>query len=40
MADGIEWPRKTRELTEHRFDSTIWSDIECMNQHATLCRPT
>jgi len=25
---GIEWPRKTRELHNHHFDSTIWNDLE------------
>ncbi len=27
MADSIEWPRKTRELHNHSFDSTIWNDL-------------
>lgn len=25
--DEIEWPRKTRELHSHHFDSTIWNDF-------------
>ena len=25
---SIEWPRKTRELQNHHFDSTIWSDFQ------------
>ena len=24
----IAWPRKTRELHNHHFDSTIWNDFE------------
>ncbi len=27
MSD-IQWPRKTRELHNHHFDSTIWNDFE------------
>ena len=27
MADGTRWPRKTRELHNHHFDSTIWNDF-------------
>ncbi len=26
-ASGILWPRKTRELHNHHFDSTIWNDF-------------
>jgi len=25
--DGPEWPKKTRELHNHHFDSTIWNDL-------------
>jgi len=27
MAENPEWPRKTRELHNHHFDSTIWNDL-------------
>lgn len=27
MSTGIAWPRKTRELHSHHFDSTIWNDL-------------
>jgi aryl sulfotransferase len=27
MRDPIEWPKKTRELHSHHFDSTIWNDL-------------
>ena len=27
MAASIEWPKKTRELHNHHFDSTIWNDL-------------
>jgi aryl sulfotransferase len=27
MADSVTWPRKTRELHNHHFDSTIWNDF-------------
>ncbi len=27
-ADPIAWPRKSRELHNHHFDSTIWNDFE------------
>ena len=27
MAENIQWPRKTRELHNHHFDSTIWNDF-------------
>src|SRR5258706_4776446 len=27
MAQPIAWPRKTRELHNHHFDSTIWNDL-------------
>ena len=27
MTRNIEWPRKTRELHNHHFDSTIWNDL-------------
>jgi aryl sulfotransferase len=26
-SDGLPWPRKTRELHNHHFDSTIWNDF-------------
>jgi len=26
--EGIAWPRKTRELHNHHFDSTIWNDFD------------
>ena len=25
---NLEWPRKTRELHNHHFDSTVWNDLE------------
>ncbi len=28
MATAISWPRKTRELHSHHFDSTIWNDLQ------------
>lgn len=28
MRDAIVWPKKTRELHNHHFDSTIWNDFE------------
>lgn len=28
MSDAIEWPKKTRELHSHHFDSTIWNDLQ------------
>lgn len=28
MADQISWPRKTRDLHNHHFDSTIWDDLQ------------
>jgi hypothetical protein len=27
MGEDIRWPRKTRELHNHHFDSTIWNDL-------------
>jgi aryl sulfotransferase len=27
VAENIAWPRKTRELHNHHFDSTIWNDF-------------
>lgn len=27
-AGAIQWPRKTRELHNHHFDSTVWNDFE------------
>ena len=27
MTESIQWPRKTRELHNHHFDSTIWNDL-------------
>jgi aryl sulfotransferase len=27
MTDPVEWPRKTRELHNHHFDSTAWNDL-------------
>lgn len=27
MSNAIAWPRKTRELHNHHFDSTIWNDF-------------
>ncbi len=27
MTKNIEWPRKTRELHNHHFDSTIWNEL-------------
>jgi aryl sulfotransferase len=24
----IAWPRKTREMHNHHFDSTIWNDLQ------------
>ena len=27
MSDPIDWPRKTREMHSHHFDSTIWNDL-------------
>ena len=27
MSETPTWPRKTRELHNHHFDSTIWNDI-------------
>jgi len=27
LNDAIQWPRKTRELHSHHFDSTIWNDF-------------
>ena len=27
MAENVAWPRKTRELHNHHFDSTIWNDF-------------
>ena len=27
MTDGIQWPRKMRDLHNHHFDSTIWDDV-------------
>lgn len=39
MNNSIQWPRKTRELHNHHFDSTIWNDLKCrdddiINYHA------
>lgn len=28
MAETITWPRKTRELHNHHFDSTIWNHLQ------------
>ena len=25
---SIAWPRKTREMHSHHFDSTIWNDLK------------
>ena len=27
MTNPIAWPRKTRELHNHHFDSTVWNDF-------------
>ncbi len=27
MDNAISWPKKTRELHNHHFDSTIWNDF-------------
>ncbi len=27
IEEGVAWPRKTRELHNHHFDSTIWNDF-------------
>jgi aryl sulfotransferase len=27
MTESVEWPKKTRELHNHHFDSTIWNDL-------------
>lgn len=27
LAQSLEWPRKTREMHNHHFDSTIWNDL-------------
>jgi hypothetical protein len=27
MAENLEWPKKIRELHNHRFDSFIWNDL-------------
>ena len=27
MTNAIQWPKKTRELHNHHFDSTIWNDL-------------
>jgi aryl sulfotransferase len=31
MRGAIVWPKKTRELHNHHFDSTIWNDFEFRN---------
>jgi aryl sulfotransferase len=28
MTETISWPKKTREMHNHHFDSTIWNDLE------------
>lgn len=28
MSRDIPWPKKTRELHSHHFDSTIWNDFD------------
>src|SRR5262245_39854564 len=28
MEQAIEWPRKTRELHNHHFDSTVWNEFK------------
>ncbi|WP_026147886.1 sulfotransferase domain-containing protein [Robiginitomaculum antarcticum] len=28
MADTLSWPKKSRELCNHHFDSTIWNDLK------------
>jgi aryl sulfotransferase len=28
MSEAIKWPRKTREMHNHHFDSTIWNDFK------------
>ena len=28
IEQGGAWPRKTRELHSHHFDSTIWNDFK------------
>jgi len=28
LNDTVDWPKKTRELHNHHFDSTIWNDFE------------
>jgi len=25
--DAVSWPRKTREIHSHHFDSTVWNDF-------------
>ena len=27
MPSNIDWPRKTREIHSHHFDSTAWNDL-------------
>src|ERR671917_558400 len=31
MTETIAWPKKTRELHNHHFDSTIWNDFRFRN---------
>lgn len=28
MSENTDWPKKTRELHNHHFDSTIWNDLQ------------
>jgi aryl sulfotransferase len=32
MGENTRWPRKTRELHNHHFDSTVWNDLSLPGQ--------
>ena len=36
MSETIVWPKKTRELHSHHFDSTIWNDFQFRNDDIVI----
>lgn len=36
MTDQPAWPRKTRELHNHQFDSTVWNDVVFRNDDIVI----
>lgn len=43
MTETIIWPRKTREIHNHHFDSTIWNHLQFRDDDiiiATYAKPS